>query len=226
MTTARDNTARDASRIDVISDVICPWCYIGKRQMERALPMLAAEGIELSVHWHPFQLNPDMPEGGVERAAYRAQKFGSAARARELDENITKAAAAVGLSFRTDLMHRTPNTIEAHRLIWLAATQGVQDAVVEALFDAYFTKGADIGDRATLTALGTAAGLTGVETFLAGDAGRREVTEADALARRSGIDGVPSFTMANHVLFSGAVPADTMAEAFGQAWRILSARAA
>ena len=220
------NTAHDASRIDVISDVICPWCYIGKRQMEQALPILAADGIGLSVQWHAFQLNPDMPAAGVDRAAYRAQKFGGPTRARELDEKITAAAAAVGLSFRTDLMRRTPNTIQAHRLIWLAETQSLQDAVVEALFDAYFTKGADIGDQQTLTDLGTAAGMTNVETFLKGDQGRREVTESDALARRSGIDGVPSFTMANHVLFSGALPAPTMAEALTQAHRILSSQAA
>lgn len=220
------NTAPDASRLDVISDVICPWCYIGKRQMEQALPILAADGIGLSVQWHAFQLNPDMPAAGVDRAAYRAQKFGGPARARELDEKITAAAAAVGLTFRTDLMRRTPNTIQAHRLIWLAETQDLQDSVVEALFDAYFTKGADIGDQQTLIHLGTAAGLTDVETFLKGDQGRREVTESDALARHSGIDGVPSFTMANHVLFSGAIPAPTMAEALTQAHRILSSRAA
>jgi predicted DsbA family dithiol-disulfide isomerase len=218
--------ANSANAIDIISDVICPWCYIGKRQLERALPILATEGIGLSVRWHAFQLNPDMPVEGVDRASYRAQKFGGPEKARAIDERITAAASAVGLSFRTDLMQRTPNTIAAHRLIWLGGNQGVQDAVVEALFDAYFTKGADIGDHATLAAIGTAAGLVGAEAFLASEAGLHEVTEADALARRSGIDGVPSFTMANHVLFSGAVPAETMAEAFGRAWRILSARAA
>ena len=220
------STARDASRIDIISDVICPWCYIGKRQLEQALPILAADGIHLTVQWHAFQLNPDMPAAGADRATYRAQKFGSPQRARELDENITVAAAAVGLSFRTDLMRRTPNTIQAHRLIWLAQTQGKQDAVVEALFDAYFTKGADIGDHDTLMELGTNAGLTDTETFLNSDQGRREATEFDALARRSGINGVPSFTMANHVLFSGAVPAQTMAKALTQAHHILSSQAA
>src|ERR1019366_9112132 len=99
------------ARLDIISDVICPWCYIGKRQVERALPLLAGEGLDFTVHWHAFQLNPDMPVAGV------------------------------GLAFRTDLMRRTPNTVAAHRVIWLAERHGVQDAVVEALFRGYFIEG-------------------------------------------------------------------------------------
>ena len=134
-------------RIDIVSDAICPWCYIGKRQLERALAALAQEGLHFSVHWNPFQLNPDMPKEGRDRIAYRALKFGSAERARELDERVAGAAANVGLSFRQDLMLRTPNTLDAHRLIWLAGREGMQDAVMEAVFAAYFTQGRDIGDR-------------------------------------------------------------------------------
>jgi len=217
------------ARLDIISDAICPWCYIGKRQVERALPLLAEEGLKFSVHWHAFQLNPEMPAGGVDRREYRLQKFGNnEQRLAEMDQRVTDAGAGVGLAFRTDLMRRTPNTVDAHRVIWLAEREGVQDAVVEALFRGFFTEGADIGDLATLTELAAAAGLdrAKVAAMLAGDEGRAEVLAEDAMARRSGLDGVPTFTMAGHVLFSGAVPADTMAEAFSRAWRILSTRAA
>ena len=137
-------------RIDIVSDAICPWCYIGKRQLERALTTLAQEGLHFSVHWNPFQLNPDMPKEGRDRAAYRTMKFGSAEKSRELDERVAGAAANVGLDFRLDLMLRTPNTLDAHRLIWLAGREGVQDAVMEAVFVAYFTQGRDIGDRDVL----------------------------------------------------------------------------
>src|SRR5579864_7451768 len=102
-------------RIDIVSDAICPWCYIGKRQLERALAVLASEGLAFSVHWNPFQLNPDMPKEGRDRAAYRAMKFGSAERARELDERVAGAAANVGLGFHMELQQRTPNTLDAHR---------------------------------------------------------------------------------------------------------------
>jgi predicted DsbA family dithiol-disulfide isomerase len=222
-------TPQTPARLDIISDAICPWCYIGKRQVERALPLLAADGLNFSVHWHPFQLNPEMPAAGVDRREYRLAKFGNdAERLAQMDQRVTEAGAGVGLAFRTDLMRRTPNTVAAHRVIWLAEREGVQDAVVEALFRGFFSEGADIGDAATLIELATGSGLDRdrVTALLAGDEGREEVLNEDAMARRSGLDGVPTFTMQGHVLFSGAVPADTMAEAFGRAWRILAARAA
>lgn len=218
------------ARIDIISDAICPWCYIGKRQLERALPVLASEGLRLSVQWHAYQLNPDMPAGGVVRAEYRARKFGSVERAAELDARITASAAAVGLAFRTDLMQRTPNTIDAHRIAWLAYQSGpvAQDAVVEAMFRAYFVNGQDIGDHAVLAACAEQAGLNSAAaaTFLAGDEGRSEVLAEDASARRAGLYGVPTFAMNGHVMFSGAVPAETMVEAFRSAWKVLGKAAA
>lgn len=213
-------------RIDIISDAICPWCYVGKRQLERALPILADEGMRFDIHWHPYQLNPDMPAEGVDRAEYRRQKFGDPERIRQIDERVGQAFAGVGLDFRPDRMRRTPNTIAAHRVIWLAGRNGVQDAVVEALFRAYFTDGHDIGDAATLDAVAAGAGLPGVAAFLAGEDGLQTVQAEDMAARRAGIDGVPSFTMQGHVLFSGAMPAETMAEAFARAWNILRQRAA
>lgn len=219
--------ATSNGRIDIISDAICPWCYVGKRQLERALPILAAQGMAFEVHWHPYQLNPDMPVEGVDRAEYRRKKFGNdPERIREIDARVAQAGAAIGLEFRHDLMRRTPNTIAAHRVIWQAGRAGVQDAIVEALFRAYFSEGRDIGDHATLDEVAAAAGLPGMADFLAGEEGQAQVIEADAMARRAGIDGVPCFTMQGHVLFSGAMPAETMAEAFARAHRILSQRAA
>lgn len=215
-------------RIGVVSDAICPWCWIGKRQLERALAVLAGRGLQFAVSWQPFQLNPDMPAGGLDRGEYRAQKFGSGARSQEADARVAEAGAAVGLAFRHDLMRRTPNTVDAHRVIRMAGRHGVQDAVVEALFRGYFTEGADIGDHATLVSLAGAAGLdpAGVAAMLASDLDRQEVLEEDLTARRSGLDGVPAFLMGRYVLFTGAVPADAMAEAFAKAWKVISAQPA
>ena len=222
-----DTTAPDG-RIDVISDAICPWCYIGKRQLESALKLLEQDQVRFSVMWHPFQLNPDMPAEGVDRATYRATKFGSAERAQAIDRRITETAATVGLEFHLEKLRRTPNTVNAHRLICFAAQQGAQDSVVEALFKGYFCDGADIGDPELLAALGGTGGLDPDEVWkmLASDEGRREVLANDQMARNAGIQGVPSFALQGHVLFSGAVPAEEMAQTFRHAWEILKNRAA
>ena len=215
-------------RIDIVSDAICPWCYIGKRQLERALAALEKEELHFSVHWNPFQLNPDMPKEGRDRMAYRAQKFGSAERAHELDERVANAAAAVGLQFRQDLMLRTPNTLDAHRLIWFAGREGVQDAVMEAVFKAYFTQGRDIGDRDVLADCAVEGGLdrTTVADFLAGETAANEMLAADRAAREAGVNGVPSFFLDGYALFSGAMPAETIAEALRKGQQILRQRAA
>lgn len=216
------------TRIDIVSDAICPWCYIGKRQLARALASLGDEGLAFSVHWNPFQLNPDMPKEGRNRAAYRAWKFGSAERSREADERVAGAAAGVGLEIRTELMLRTPNTIDAHRLIWFAGQTGVQDAAMETVFRAYFTEGRDIGDRAVLAACAAEAGLDHdeVAAFLATDTAEQEMRAADRAARAAGVDGVPSFFLDGYNLFSGAYPAETMADALRKARTLLRQRAA
>jgi predicted DsbA family dithiol-disulfide isomerase len=215
-------------RIDIVSDAICPWCYIGKRQLERALTTLAAEGLHFSVHWNPFQLNPDMPKEGRDRAAYRAQKFGSAERVREMDERVTGAAANVGLDFHLDLIQRTPNTLDAHRLIWFAGRDGHQDAVMEAVFAAYFSQGRDIGDQNVLVDCAAQGGMDRavVADFLAGDTAAQEMLAADRAAREAGVNGVPSFFLDGYGLFSGAMPAETMAEALRKGDEILRQRAA
>lgn len=212
--------------IDVISDAICPWCWIGKAHLRAALEELEADGLRFAVRWRPFQLNPEMPEAGVERDAYRAAKFGSLTRSRELDAAVAEAGRAAGLAFRHDLIRRTPNTVAAHRVIRAAEAAGVQDAVVEALFRAYFAEGADIGDHAVLAERAGAAGLdaAAIAAMLAGGEGRDAVLAEDAAARRAGISGVPSFLMDRHLLFSGAMPGPRMAEAFRRADAVLSDR--
>lgn len=197
-------------RIDVISDVICPWCWIGKRQMELALATLAQD---FAIHWRPYQLNPDMPAEGVERASYRAAKFGSVERGAELDANVAAAGRAVGLEFRHDRMLRTPNTIAAHRLMRWAGER--QNDMAEALFQAYFHDGQDIGDHATLAAIAATLGLDAA-AFLASDEHDAEVRAEDAHFRRIGINGVPSFALNGQVMFSGAYPAEHMAQIFGR----------
>src|SRR5437764_752281 len=142
--------------VDVISDVICPWCYIGKRRLERAV---AAVDEPVRVRWLPFQLNPTMPRKGISRREYRTKKFGSWEHSQELDARVAAAGEAEGIHFAFDRIERTPNTLDAHRLIWLAEKEGVQDAVVEALFWAYFTDGRDISNGQTLIDVVADAGL-------------------------------------------------------------------
>jgi predicted DsbA family dithiol-disulfide isomerase len=225
-------TALAGTRIDIVSDAICPWCYVGKRQLERALEILAAEGLNFQVHWNPFQLNPDMPREGRDRASYRAWKFGSAEKAAALDQRITDAAAAVGLAFRTDLMTRTPNTIDAHRLIWFAGQSDggnqTQDAAMEAVFKAYFIEGRDIGDHAVLADCAAEAALPRqpVLDFLAGDLADNEMRAADLAAREAGVSGVPSFFLDGYSLFSGAMPAETIAAALRRGRAVLRERQA
>ncbi|MFL5280294.1 MAG: DsbA family oxidoreductase [Rhodopila sp.] len=222
-TTQLPDAGSIGTRIDIVSDAICPWCYIGKRQLERALAALEQDGLRFSVHWNPYQLNPDMPKEGRDRAEYRARKFGSAEQAAALDRRITEAAAAVGLGFRTDLMTRTPNTIDAHRLIWFAGQHGFQDAAMEAVFKAYFVEGRDIGDAVVLADYAAEAGLSrqDVLDFLAGGLAAAEMRAADEAARKAGVSGVPSFFLDGYFLFSGAMPAEAIAEALKRARAVL-----
>ena len=216
------------AQLDVYSDVICPWCYIGKRNMQVALGQLAADGLAFQVSWRPFQLNPEMPVEGVARDEYRRAKFGSLERSRELDANVAAAAEAAGLPIRHDLMRRTPNTLAAHRLIQFAAEQRKQDEMVDSLFSAYFVEGRDIGERETLIELASGAGLDAadVAAFLDGTRLAREVQDEDQAVRRAGLSGVPTFVLERNVLFSGAVPPDVFAEALAKAHRVIASEAA
>ena len=208
--------------LDIVSDTICPWCYVGKRHLEAALPVLAEEGLSFEVTWRPFQLNPDMPEAGVERRAYRTQKFGSWERSQTLDAQIAAAGKPAGLTFRHDLMQRTPNTLASHALVAFAHEAGdaaLQDRVVEALFAAYFTRGADVGDHAVLADIAATCGLDPdeVAAVLADRTRRDAIAREDALVRRRGLSGVPSFILGGYFLFSGAQPSAAMVVALRDA---------
>lgn len=190
--------------IDIISDVVCPWCYVGKRRLEAALA--ARPDLSVEIAWHAFQLNPGMPEEGMDRENYLATKFGGADRAASIYSDIEQAGATEGIEFAFDAIKRTPNTINAHRLILLAGRHGVQDAVVELLFRRYFLAGVDVGDIQQLIAIATEAGLDEAATrdYLESDEGVEEVTSEDRQMRHIGVTGVPCFIIDKRFAISGA----------------------
>jgi predicted DsbA family dithiol-disulfide isomerase len=197
--------------LDVFADPICPWCFIGKRRMERALGRAGGAGIE--VRWRAFQLNPQMPPGGMDRSLYLATKFGGSDRARHVYDAIRRAGEAEGITFAFARIERTPNTVTAHRLLRFAARMGRADAVMDGLFAAYFLEGRDIGERAELAAIATAArcDADAVATYLEGDEDRDAVLAEDAAARAAGIGGVPHFIVAGRYQLPGAQSPEVIA---------------
>ncbi len=191
-------------RFDIFSDVVCPWCYIGKRRFGRALD--TRPDIQPDIAWRAFQLNPDMPREGMDRAEYMAMKFGSGRKADEIYRRVTEAGTAEGIDFRFDKIKRTPNTTDAHRLLLYAQGAKRQEAMLNRLFEGYFTEGADIGDTETLTALAGEAGFepTAVREFLTGEQGREQVMEDLSLAYKMGITGVPCFILEGRYALPGA----------------------
>ena len=204
--------------VDVISDVICPWCYIGKRRLEKAIAACRGQH-DVRVRWHPFQLNPHMPKEGTNRKEYRTAKFGSWEQSLALDAQVAEAGQAEGIPFDYAKVMRTPNTFDAHRLIWLADRDGVQDAVVEAVFRAYFTEGRDISRSAVLLDVVAEGGLDRkrAETFLNGDEGLAAIRAAEEQARRGGVQGVPYFLINGTLALSGAREPSAFLDAFEQA---------
>ncbi|HEX3486037.1 MAG TPA: DsbA family oxidoreductase [Micropepsaceae bacterium] len=198
----------------VFIDVICPWCYVGKRRLEKALALLGADA-PIHVTWRPFELNPDMPAEGMERRLYRIRKFGSWERSQQLDAQLTETGTQEGLHFRYDLMARTPNTFNAHRLIWLAGQSGDQGPLVEALMRGYFTEGRDIGDLDVLADVASASGMerSRIKMFLEGQDGGVEVRAYEDAVRRAGISGVPAFIANRRPMAMGAQPPDALASA-------------
>ena len=196
----------DPLSIIVYSDVICPWCYVGKRRLEAALggPGMPAA---LRFSWRPFELNSDMPVEGVERKAYRIRKFGEA-RSAELDRNMVQTGHELGIEFAFDRIQRTPNTRLAHRLIWEADRQDRQDAIVERLFRAYFEEALDIGAPEVLKRLAAESGLAadGVDSALAEARSLDAVTHLEEEGHRLGIQGVPFFVLLQKYGISGAQP--------------------
>jgi predicted DsbA family dithiol-disulfide isomerase len=191
-------------QIDIISDVVCPWCFIGKRRLEKALVMRPE--IEADLTWRPFQLNPDMPAEGMARADYIATKFGDSGHSRRIHQTIAEAGATVGIDFAFDKIKRSPNTRNAHRLIRYATREGVGNDVVTRLFEGYFLEGRDIGDVAALAKIAADSGLDEIEvrTFLSGDSERDEIVAEDRNARRLGVNAVPCYIFAGQYAISGA----------------------
>jgi predicted DsbA family dithiol-disulfide isomerase len=193
-------------RLDIFSDPICPWCYIGKTFLDRALESRADH--PFAVAWHPFQLNPGMPPEGMDRRAYLEQKFGGKAGAVEVYGRIEQAALDAGLEIDFAAMQRSPNTMNAHRLIHWAGLEERQNAVVNALFRAYFREGRDIGDTGVLVDIADKAGMEAamVERLLGTDADYDDLAARDADARQKGVTGVPTFLIAQQYVLSGAQP--------------------
>lgn len=198
-------------RIDVFSDTVCPWCFIGKRHLQQALSETGMT--DADVHWHAFQLNPDMPAGGRDRKTYLLEKFGPDAEQR-IHARLQEAGRAAGIEFQFDRISRSPNTLDSHRLIRLAASRGQQDAAVEALFRSYFVEGMDIGDRQVLVAIARQLELgDDVSAWLDSPAEINTVRSEDSSARRLGITGVPFFIFEQRHALSGAQPVNVFVRA-------------
>lgn len=191
-------------KLDILSDPICPWCYIGKNNLDR---VLAKEPINpFTIEWHPFQLNPEMPLAGMNRQDYLEQKFGGKQNAYRVYSRISSTAVKAGLNLELQLIKKTPNTINAHRLIHWAGIEGLQNSVVSALFESYFVKGEDIGDLSTLVDIGASVGLDKdlISKLLKEDTELIEIKQRDANSRERGVTGVPTFIIANTHVLPGA----------------------
>ena len=193
-------------KLDIFSDPICPWCFIGKTHLDRALE--SRPNHPFTIEWHPFQLNPEMPAGGMDRRAYLEAKFGGKDGAVRAYAPVVEHAEKAGLSINFEGIGRTPNTLDAHRLIHWAGIEQRQTPVVAALFKAYFVDGRDIGDKATLAELAGECGLDAAmtATLLAGEADADDIRARDAHARERGVTGVPTFILANQHVLTGAQP--------------------
>ncbi|PWC33791.1 DsbA family oxidoreductase [Azospirillum sp. TSO35-2] len=190
--------------IETFADLICPWCYIGKRRLDRALAQ--RPNLRPDIRWQPFQLNPDMPRGGMSRDDYLAAKFGGAERARQIHRVVEDTAARDGLVLALDRIQRTPNSFDAHRLVRIAGRQGLAGAMADALFAAYFADGVDIGDLDALAEVAAGVGLDAADTRrqLSTDAESASVYAADALARQMGLQAVPCYIFNRRYALSGA----------------------
>lgn len=201
-------------KIDVVSDVVCPWCYIGKRRLEKAIDSLGDE-FDIQVSFEPFELNPQMPVTGRPQREYLAAKFGSHEKYQQLSSHVAHVAGGEGLKFDFASQSTLPNTFDAHRLIWLAGNRGVQPAVKEALMSAYFEKGIDLSNQANLVRVSVEAGLDEKEAneLLASDLGKNEVRNMEAINYQRGISGVPFYIINDKYGVSGAQSPETFRQA-------------
>ncbi len=190
--------------LDIVFDAICPWCFIGKRRVEQALAL--RPGLKVALRWHPFLLNPQMPQEGASREVYLAKKFGEEARVQRILNSISEAGRMVGIDFDFNRIERTPNTINAHRLVLYAEGHGLADQAVEALFQAYFLEGRNTGETEVLIDICSRLGLESdrLSRILSSHDEITTIYEENARAHRLGINGVPSFLLAGHLTISGA----------------------
>lgn len=202
-----------AITVDVISDVMCPWCYIGKRHLEAALKTIPDVPVE--VRWHPYQLDPTLPREGKDRSQYLSDKFGGIEKAREIYANIEAAGKAVGIPFAFDRIKLSPNTLDCHRLILWSKSDDVQDDVVERLFKAYFIDGEDLTQAETLVRISADAGMQSdlVEQLLETDSDMQKMVKQIEQAQEMGVTGVPCFIIDQRFALSGAEKPETLAAA-------------
>ncbi len=210
-----------ALSIDIISDVVCPWCYIGKRRLEGALKLyreLHPQAPAPEVRWWPFQLNPEMPLEGVDRSAYLERKFGTAS-VSDIYARVSGVGKEVGIPFAFDKMVRQPNTLAAHSIVAQAGLLGVQDAMVEALFHAYFIEGQDLTQIEVLVRIATGAGVSEADAreCLEGAEMREQAAHEDKRARELGVEGVPFFIFNRRIAVSGAQPEEMLLQAMERA---------
>ena len=204
-------------QIDIVSDTVCPWCFIGKRKLERAL--VQRPDLSFDVRWRAYRLDPTIPREGVDRKAYMKAKFGDNPNASAMSERCA-AGASVDIAFAFDRIEKRPDTLDSHRLIRWSASGGKQNDVVERLFAAYFEQGRDIGDTGSvLKEIAADAGMDAelVGDLLAGDDDRQTIEQEDALAHRMGISGVPTFIFENKFMISGAHDADKLVRVIDEA---------
>lgn len=217
-------------KIDIISDTICPWCYIGEKQFEKAIELVreARPDVKFDVRWRPFQLHPETPLEGVDRKKSMKRKFGDGPHLKAMSDNLRKAGAEAGITFNFEAQEKTPNTLNSHRLIRWAESANCQPEVVEALFQAYFVEGRDIGDATVLVDIAEACGMDSalVADFLARDTDIGLVQEEGNLAREMGISGVPTFLINDGFMVGGAQEPETLARLFLKVVEKEEARAA
>jgi len=202
--------------IDVVSDVVCPWCFVGKRKLDAALSLVSE--LEVEVNWRPFQLDPTIPQGGVSRHDYMAKKFGPEKIA-AIHERLEGVGAEAGVAFAFDKIERSPNTLDAHRVIRWAQAHGAQSALVDRLFTLYFMEGADIGDRDLLARLAGEHGMDAATIRAALDTNQDAVAVQQEIASavRMGVSGVPFFILDGRLGVSGAQPPEILADAIRKA---------
>lgn len=202
-------------KINVVSDVVCPWCYVGKRRLEKAIHKLS-DKYEFEVEYSPFELNPQMPKGGMSQKDYLSKKFGGEARYEQITAHTTAVAETEGLAFHFDRQKVSPNTRDAHRVIQLANKSGKQLALVEALFKAYFTDGVDLSDHTNLIAIAVACGMNEEEVrdLLQGESGVVEIEMKERQLQQLGISGVPFYIIDNRFGISGAQQPEAFIQAF------------